>query len=204
MDGVLFEGRNFWLDLHRCYGTEEAGVAAADAHLATDYDVLAELVVGRLWRGRLAQPLLDLVEARQYQPGVAAVMTALNERGIATAIVSSGPELLALRAQRELRIDVVRANGLEIAHGRLTGHARIHVPDAGKAAVGLEVLEALDIPPDRAASVGDSRSDAALAQLVAMPIAYDSTSEQLDRVTSHHLRHGELSRLSALLAEPPR
>ena len=162
MDGVLFEGRNFWLDLHRCYGTEEAGVAAADAHLATDYDVLAELVVGQLWRGRLAQPLLDLVEARQYQRGVAAVMTALNERGIATAIVSSGPELLALRAQRELRIDVVRANGLEIAHGRLTGNARIHVPDADKAAVGSMLskrsISRRNVPPRSATAARTLRS----------------------------------------------
>jgi len=199
MDGVLFEGRNFWLDLHRRYGTEEAGIAAADAYLASDYASLAEVVVGKLWRGKPAAPLLQLVAARKYQAGVATVMGALKARGLATAIISSGPELLASRAQRDFGIDIVRANDIEIAAGHLTGRSTINVPDGGKAEVGRAVLQELDVVPERAASVGDGDSDAALARLVGLPIAYDSTSQTLDRVTRHHLRHGELWRLPELL-----
>jgi phosphoserine phosphatase len=199
MDGVLFEGRNFWLDLHHRYGTEVEGVDAAERYMASNYATLAELVVGELWRGRSAAPFLELIRERRYQPGVRAVVAGLQARGISTVIVSSGPELLALRAQRDLGFDIVRANAVEIRNGRLTGASTIHVPDGAKELVGLSVLANLHVPAGRAASIGDTGSDVPLARRVGMAIAYDSASADLDEAADYHLRHGQLTRLLSLV-----
>lgn len=199
MDGVLFEGRNFWLDLHKRYGTAKAGVAAADQYMLEDYELLASKVVGQLWLGKPAAVYEDLVRARKYQPGVSEVFRFLRRKRIMTAIVSSGPEPLALRAKHDLGIDIVRANALEVVDGVLTGRSTINVPEAEKAAVGLQVISLLGIDPGKVASVGDSASDVPLAQLVALPIAYDASSDQLVRAAAHTLRHGELNQLPALL-----
>lgn len=109
MDGVVFEGRSFWLDLHREYGTVTEALVLAE-ELTSDYARVARVTAEQLWKGKPAEPFLRLVRERAYQPGIGAVMRVLAARGVATAIVSSGPSQLARRAQRELGFDVVVAN----------------------------------------------------------------------------------------------
>lgn len=203
MDGVLFEGRNFWLDLHRRYGGDvSTALELVDRYLATDYDTLAGKVAGELWCGNAAEPYETLVQERQYQPGVHETFAFLREHGIRTAIVSSGPDLLARRAQRDLSIDVVRANGIEIRDGRLTGGATVQVHDGKKDEVGREVMQELGVDPAETAAIGDSDSDVPLAKIVGLPIAYDATSKQLDEVARVRLQHGELPRLREIIGPP--
>jgi phosphoserine phosphatase len=195
MDGVIFEGRNFWLDLHRRFGTEEQALELARRSLRSDYEGLARHTVERLWKGCPAEPLLQLVAARRYQPGIAEVCRFLRAERLKTAIVSSGPIQLAERAQRDLDIDEIRANRVLIEDGRIAGAVEVAVSDARKLRVGLEVIAKLEGTPDRTAFIGDSEADASLAAAVGLPIAYDSDSDALDRAAKHHLRHGDLAKL---------
>jgi phosphoserine phosphatase len=77
------------------------------------------------------------------------------------------------------------------------------VPEVAKGEVGVEVLRELGVDPSRAAAIGDSAADKALALMVAVPIAYDSNSEELTRVARHQLSHGEMASLPELLAASP-
>jgi len=200
MDGVLFEGHNFWLELHVRYGGDiDDARRLIDRYLESDYAMLAEQIAGRRWRGNPAEPYLELVAERRYQPGVHETLAFLRESEIATMIVSSGPDLLAERAERELGIDAIRANGLEIRDGRITGATTIRVADAEKATVAFDVMRELGVTVGATAAVGDSESDVALAEQVALPIAYDSTSERLTSVATYALAHGELPRLCEIV-----
>jgi phosphoserine phosphatase len=199
MDGVLFQGRSFWLDLHREFGTDVEGLRLADRYLAGDYATLAAKVAGELWRGKSATVYESLVKRRRYQRGVSELFRFLHKRSIRTAIVSSGPDLLALRAQRDLAIDLVRANGLEVREQKLTGKAFIRVSDAAKAEVGTEVMRELGVRASQTATVGDSESDAELAALAGLAIAYDSDSDLLTKVAQHHLPRGDLLRICDIL-----
>ncbi len=142
---------------------------------------------------------MTIVAERQYQPGAQETLTALRDRGILTAIVTAGPDLLAERAQRELGIDLVRANGVEIRDGCLTGAPKVVVRDSEKGLVGLEVLRELRVEPGKAVSVGDGDADVYLARLVGTSIAYDSSSQRLREAAAHTLRHGELSRVLEII-----
>jgi HAD superfamily phosphoserine phosphatase-like hydrolase len=195
MDGVIFEGKNFWLDLHREYGTAERGLSLSERYLAEDYDSLARAVVGKLWKGRSAAPYWDLVYGRAYQPGVQNVFAYLHKRSIRSAIVSSGPAHLAERAQRELGIDAVRANRLFFDGDRLSGEVEVQVRDSEKLWAGRCLMDELGVPPDATAFVGDSNSDVALAETVRLPVAYDSTSKRLVQACCQVLKHGELPQL---------
>jgi phosphoserine phosphatase len=196
MDGVIFEGRNAWMDLHkRLGGTEEEVAPLLDRYLATDYDELAEAVVGKLWRGKPAAPYYELVAERRYQRGVVRTILALRSAGIMTAIVSSGPDLLAARAQDDLGLDLIRANGVEVVDGLITGRSSIQVPDGKKDQVAAEVLAQLGVPWSEAAVVGDAASDVPLLRRAAMPIAYDSDSPELSATTPHNFRHGDFGRI---------
>jgi phosphoserine phosphatase len=199
MDGVIFEGDNFWLDLHREYGTEREALQLAERYLTTDYERLARITAEELWRSRAAAPYLRLVAERRYQPGVHDLFARLKEAGLRTVLVSSGSDLLAARAQQDLGIDAVAANGLGMRDGRLSGELFLRVSDTAKAPVAAELLSLVGVTPQRAAAVGDSRSDVGIARMVALSIAYDSRSPELLSVASCALPHGDLPKLAEIV-----
>jgi len=201
MDGVIFEGKNFWLDLHRHYRTLEKGVVFANKYLDNDYGQLARLVAGNLWKGKSASVVHAMVKRRKYQPGILEVFNFLHTNFILSAIISSGPYELALRAQRDLRIAEVRANNLVVENELIQGEVEVMVPDAEKMRVGREVMEEMGIHPSKVAFVGDSDSDIELAKIVELPIAYNSESEALIKACKVVLRYGELGKLRDILQQ---
>ncbi|MEA3378972.1 MAG: hypothetical protein U9Q69_05050 [Nanoarchaeota archaeon] len=52
MDGVIFKDVNFWMKLHKKFGTLNEGIELTKKYLHTDYDRLVEEVVVRLWKGK--------------------------------------------------------------------------------------------------------------------------------------------------------
>ncbi|NNF64807.1 MAG: HAD-IB family phosphatase [Acidimicrobiia bacterium] len=202
MDGVIFSGDNFWLELHGEYGTTDQGVALAERLMERDYGRLASLVAGRLWKGRPSEPFERLVSQRSYEPDVKRLFAWLNEVGIRTAVVSSGPEQLALRAKRDLGIDEIRANLVKVTDGTITGHTVINVPDSEKVRVGLELIEMFGTTAERTMFVGDSDSDAALVALVGLGVAYAADSPSLLAVADVVLDSGQLADLADLVVGP--
>ena len=199
MDGVLFEGENFWLELHKQYGTEKPGLELAGRYLTSDYDTLATLVAKDLWQGKPAAVYYSMVKDRIYQPGVRELFDYLKQEDILSAILSSGPYDLALRAQADLGIDAVWANRLSIEDGQLTGGVEVMVRDYQKQDVGRNVISRFETTPYQTAFVADSDADVGLAEIVGLPVAYNSESETLNRVCTYVLKYGELHRLIGIL-----
>jgi phosphoserine phosphatase len=199
MDGVIYEGSNFWLELHQRFGTEKEGVDAANRYLKPDYDRLAEIVAGRLWKGKPAAIMYDMVEQRRYQPGVQGVFAFLRDNDIRSAIISSGPYPLALRAQRELGIDLVKANDLVVQDRLIQGEVAVMVPDGEKARVGQEVMEQMGVEPLQTAFIGDTDSDVELARRVGLAVAYNSQSQRLIEVCDYALAYGELPKFIEII-----
>jgi|SRR5215469_2189837 len=195
MDGVIFEGRNFWLDLHRRYSTEADALDLAERYLKHDYELLGRITTEILWKGKPAAAFLDLVRQRKYQNGVVELVKGLRQCGVMTAIVSSGPIQLAVRAQNDLGIDAIRANELKLIDDRVSGQINIAVPDSDKGRVSLELMRSLAVTPAESAAVGDTESDVDVAKVVGLPVAYDSNSAELNSLARVHLRKGELFKL---------
>jgi len=121
------------------------GVEFTNQHLGSDYDQLVKLVAGNLWKGKPAAAIQTIVAQRRYQPGVFGGFEFLHTNHILSAITSSGPDELALRAQRELGIPVVRANRLVGENGLIQGDVDVMAPDAEKARMGREMMDELRI-----------------------------------------------------------
>lgn len=121
MDGVIFEHHNFWMELHKVYGTLEEGMELTKKYVKTDYDKLVQEVIGRLWANKPAKPYLDLIKNHKYVEGTKETFEALKKKGYATMIITSGPYDLALRAQNELSVDYIFANRLPVENGRVVG-----------------------------------------------------------------------------------
>jgi len=213
MDGVIFEGGNFWLDLHELYGTRDQALALASKLLSTsresDYVYLSNYTADQLWQGKPAKPYYDLIESRVYQPGVGELFEYLRCNNVYTAIISSGAYDLALRAQQDLSIDVVLANKLFVDEVtlNLTGEVEVMVPDNRKDKVGKKLIhrlstnENLDVDLSKVAFVGDTDSDVSLAKIVSLAIAYNSTSRKLNKVCHYTLKYGDLPKLIHILQD---
>lgn len=195
MDGVIFEGDNFWLELHEKYGTEEKGLELARKYLLSDYGNLANLVARDLWKGKPASIYNLMINSRVYQPGVKKVFNYLNQENIPSAILSSGPYHLASRAQMDLGINAIWANRLSIKDNALTGEVEVMVQDHDKKKAGLSIIRHFKASPSHTVFVGDSDADFGLAEVIGFPISYNSKSEALNRVSKYILKYGEFERL---------
>jgi len=195
MDGVVFEGRNFWLDLHRLMGTEKQAWQLWSGLARRDYRRLSELTAGSVWRGRSSAPMLELVRARRPVAGIAEVFAFLAARGIRSAIVSSGPYQLAARAQSLFGVDAIRANRLEIGpDGVFTGKVEVQVDDSDKGAAARELMQRFGADRDTTAAIVDSASDIPIAELVSLSIAYSAAEPALRDKCTLSLPEGEMAK----------
>lgn len=122
MDGVIFEHENFWLQLHKKLDTYEEGMRLTKKYLKTDYERLVKEVPGRLWKGKDATSYFALIDEMVYKPHAQEVLKALQERGLQTAIISSGPKHAALRVQKECGLNYFHTHDLIIGpDNRFTG-----------------------------------------------------------------------------------
>ena len=158
------------------------------------------MTASRVWRGKSAEPLLRLVKQRPYVEGIAEVMAQLKAWSMRTAIVSTGPWQLAERARCELGIDLILANRLDIEGGRIVGTVEIMVDENRKDQAAKQVMAAFNAAPARTAVIGDSPSDARMAELAGLAIAYDCESPVLAAAARASCAAGELRRVIDILA----
>jgi phosphoserine phosphatase len=143
----------------------------------TDYkDSLRRRVA--LLRG-VPEAALETVYSRHLQlnPGVERFVAACRAAGLKTLLVSGGFTFFSDRVRARLALDFARANVLEFADGRLTGHLVDRawgdiVDGAEKRRVVLEVCELMGIAPEQAIAVGDGANDLPMMGVAGLSIAY--------------------------------
>lgn len=199
MDGVIFQSKNFWLELHQLYETQEDAFQLAEQLMKCDYRLMAKLTVEKLWVGKPAEPFWQLIRESQYQPGIKEVFKFLASSGIKTAIVSSGPLQLAQRAQNEIGINEIRANEIVFEGTTVGSIVNVNVDDNEKWRVGLEIIEKLNGTQAMTIFVGDSDPDASLSSIVGVSIAYNTDSEKLKSNSKYVLEYGQLPELIGII-----
>ena len=124
MDGVVFEHHNFWMELHKEYGTLEEGIELTKKYVRTDYRILVEEVIGRVWADKPAKPYFDLIAKHNYVNGARETFARIQKAKDKSMLISSGSYDLALRAQKELRVDYIFANKLVVKNKLIIPHAK--------------------------------------------------------------------------------
>lgn len=186
MDGVLFRGKNFWLDLHHVMGTEDFAIELWHKYGRTDYRKLSELTAKR-WKGRDAGPYLDLCQSREVMEGADQLFKYAHLKGLKTAIISSGPWHLAKRAEARWSIDFIFANKLSLTkdNAKFFGSVDVQVDDNTKDITLAALQRSLGIRPSETIVIGDSQADARMAGLSTCSIGYNVGTEVLDGAFDH-------------------
>ena len=181
MDGVLFRGRNFWLDLHTKMGTQAFALDLWERYGHSDYRRLSELTAQR-WKGRDASVYHTMCKRRPVMPGTNELFAYARKKEFVTAIISSGPWHLARRAQQKWGIDHIFANKLSFTKdGRFGGSGDVQVDDNSKDDVLKRLQSDLAIRPSETIVIGDSKADARMADLSSCSIGYNVGDEQNER-----------------------
>lgn len=209
MDGVLVSAHNFWLELHKAFGTLEEGTQLTKAYLTTDYNKLVEEVVGRLWRGRDAKPYYELVHTTPHMAGIKEFFDELNKfkdhdgNPLPRAIISGGCYDIADLIAKQYGVTFIFANQLVIEHGVTTGDFKWPVGAGGytKAQIIEQLCDDLEILPGEVMMIGDSDSDLEAFRIVGVSIAFNSASEKLKSEATYTVESKDLRDLIPILRE---
>jgi len=139
---------------------------------------LEEAVLGRVYEERLSP-----------NPGAEAMLAGLKQQEVKFALVSGGFTYFTDRLKQRLGLDYTRANVLEKADGKLTGHIVGGIVDAqAKEAFLMELCEELGISPAQAIAMGDGANDLKMLHAAGLGLAYRAkprVQEQSDVVFNH-------------------
>lgn len=182
MDGVIFEHFNFWIELHRAYGTYEEGIELTKKYIKTNYQKLVEEVIGRLWKDNPASVYFDLIAKVGYALGAKETIAEVKKRGYKIAIISSGPSDLAERAMKELGIGYIYANKLLIKGDKVAGSKSMEywpIRMGNKADALRDLCKKHHLFLRDVVVVVHEENDIKMARSAGTAIAFNPTSEEL-------------------------
>lgn len=181
MDGVLTEYFSSWVWVHQHFGTDnDESLRAYIAGEIDDLEFMRRDIA--LWMekktGLTEEHMRDILGKVPIRKGARELMDWLHEKGVRTAIISGGIDILAERIGRELGIDHIIANGLDFdENGRLTGNGILRVVLKDKGIALRRLMEELGVERKDCAAVGDSNIDATMFKECALSIAFNPKDE---------------------------
>ena len=203
MDGTLVDVSSSWAFVHEHLGLSNAdGLRRFMEGSIDDLEFIRSDV--HLWKtvrpGISVEDLEEILAQVPLMPGAHDLMRGLRERGILTAIVSGGIDLLARRIGKELRMDYVLANGIRTdAAGRLIEEGILRVPIKKKDEVLARIQEQLGIRPEETASVGNSEIDVALFRRSRVGIAFKTEDRAVRASATNVLADHDLTHVLRVL-----
>ncbi len=112
-------------------------------------------------------------ERLRLSPGAETFITALQQRGIKTLLVSGGFTFFTDRMKTRLKLDYTASNVLEIIDGKLTGRVLGSIVDAqGKADWLKRVRDELGLSKAQVIGIGDGANDLKMLAEAGIGVAY--------------------------------
>jgi phosphoserine phosphatase len=182
-DGVLADADSSWEYVHRAFGTDNN--TSLLAYLQGEFDdrefIRRDV---RLWtKGTQkvpAQKIRAILDKIPMMTGAPETVSALKARGIKTAIVSAGMNMLIERVARLTGVDINLSNGVLVDEdGFLTGEGFVNVPVNDKGAAVRNLVSELGYKKSQCAAVGDRGIDCGMFEHVGLKIAFNPADEEV-------------------------
>ncbi|MCI0501052.1 MAG: HAD-IB family phosphatase, partial [Epsilonproteobacteria bacterium] len=189
MDGVLVDIYSSWKYVHDYFNTSnEKSVEAYLKGEINDMEFIKRDAT--LWKEngkpikkeKLAKILSDV----PLMPGAKECINTLHDKNIKTAIVSAGLDVLSQRVGKELGVEHIYSNGIQVdEHGYLTDKGILNVKLIYKDEAVNHLSKALKIPLDRIAAVGNSCFDISMFEVAGLGIAFNPSDECTKKYADH-------------------
>ncbi len=207
MDGTLVDVSSSWAAVHAHFGAGNSeGLRRFLANEIDDEEFIrSDIAIWQTHAPNLSVGEIERILDRvPLMPGAETLAAGLRARGVATAIVSGGIDLLAHRVARQLGLDLALANGFRTGpDGRLTGEGIVRVPIHGKEQVLAALQAQLGIEPGETASVGNSEIDLGLFRRSRVGVAFRPEDDAIRSGAHHVVTEHDLGRVLDALADFP-
>ena len=196
MDGTLIAGQNTWRALFEKKGGLNENVEMKSKFLRGEYHTYMDWTNAKCeWLKQHGLTKSEFEEVINNQPitiGAKGAISALNERGCKTFIISGGSVALVERLKKELGFDEVVAHcELIFDKGRKLDTWKLTPSDReDKVTVFNRLISKYGIKPLECAYVGDAENDKEVFDIVGAPIIFNSKKKG-DLVTSAFLSSDE-------------
>ncbi|MDA4125145.1 MAG: HAD-IB family phosphatase [Thaumarchaeota archaeon] len=162
MDGTLLEHDSSWVAIHRHFGTTESGEASLKLYGEgkIDYREFMRRDISSWPRGVTRQAIDHILSRYKVRKEAPRTLEELRRRGIKTALVTSGIDILAEKVAEELRIDYWVANGLRFGRdGVVLPEGLGRVDPTRKDLAYKRLLGRIGVPSKKTIAVGDTIYD---------------------------------------------
>lgn len=164
LDGTVLEHNSSWVAIHRHFGTEHKGAASLRLYTEgkIDYREFMRRDIGSWPRGVTAEQITEILSGYKIRREAPRVFEELRARGIRTALVTSGIDILAKEVAGDLGIDHWVANGLRFGRdGKLLPTGVGRVDPTRKDVAYRRLLKRLGTRAKETIAVGDTIYDLA-------------------------------------------
>mgnify|MGYP001608676915 CR=1 FL=1 len=192
LEGCIFDVEDFWMELHKVYGTMREGRILTQRYQKTNNARLVDLVINGLWKKKNAMYLYHLIDQIKYVDLVKENFPKIKEAGFKTAIITDAPSELAQKAKKELEVDFVLNNIIRINNGRLSGEYVWTVSPDNKLEHLSEICLKEGISLSDVIFVGKKNSDIKLANSAGFSIAFRCSDQELKSACSKVIDSGFL------------
>ncbi len=200
MDGVIFKHSNFWIELHKAWGTLDEGLELTKQYLKTNYPKLVQEVIGRLWKGKPESVFLELVRKGEYLPDVKETIKSL--KGYHLVIITSGPKQLGERA-KEIGFDEVYANEVTFEEGKCVGSTDMNlwpIRDDSKVQALRDLASKHLIDLKDIIVVGHGKNDIPMMKVAGFSIALNPESEEIAK-SANVVVNGSIKNILRIIEE---
>jgi phosphoserine phosphatase len=135
------------------------------------------------------ESLDKVIKGLSFNPGVLETIAQIKKAGHKVAVVSGGFTNVITTPLKDLKIDHIFANDLEVSEGRLTGNLLGEIMDASGKAKALRIAaEAEGIPLHNVVVIGDGANDLEMMAIAGHSFAYNAKQivrERAETTISH-------------------
>ena len=129
LDGTVLQHTSSWVAIHRRFGTEHKGAASLRLYTEgkIDYREFMRRDIASWPKTVTREEIASILSHYKIRQDAPYVFDELRRRGVRTALVTSGIDILAKEVANDLGIDHWLANGL-----RFDGRGRLHPTSNGR------------------------------------------------------------------------
>jgi len=181
VDGTLIKVDSIWRFLHEKLGTWTKGKQNAELFFQgrITYEEWAQLDAS-LWKNQPLRKVQQIVNEIPYVDGAPEAIKTLKKCDVKVVLLSAGLSLLGERIDKELNIDHSLSNELIARNNLLTGEVKVNVSLNNKDKVLNHILQRFNVKPAECCAVGDDESLIPLFKKVALGIAFNPCSEEVE------------------------
>ena len=148
------------------------------------------------WRGMSERKIRKIFESVRYSKNAAFYIGKLkNLMAFKLVAISTGLQYMPDRILKELKFDYAISNRLIARNGKLTGGVKINISHGAKDKILRMIFKKFKVRPHEAICVGDSEGDIPLAKKCGYSIAFNSSSEELSRISDYNCKTRNFSEI---------